>query len=186
MGNPREASPNSELRQSAARLSELLSSITRTGEIELTPGAELTGTLRTAFAEAGEGCQFRFLPSYENGVFADPDTVLTWLYCSGHSKGAAFSTLQVDAWLYDWFGPDVRWTHESTEDYNLTELGVYMPGSVAWSGKRTYWLEYLEHREDGSFLAKLRISQTDETLTVVLTADDGGLRFSYIGSHTAE
>lgn len=189
---PVRAAAGSPLRQSAASLSQVLRSITQVGEIALTPGAEFTGTLRTAFAEVGENCQFRFLPDYEEGVFRDPNMVLTWLYRSAHSRGAAFTTEQVDAWLADWFGPDVQWTHASTEDYPL-EDGVYIPHSC-WSGTRTYYLERLEHREDGSFVAQLTVAAprsvpnptrnvprpAARTLTVTFTAEETGPRFSRI------
>lgn len=181
---PSEAAPISPLRQSAAQLSQLLNTITQTGEIELTSGADLTKDLRNAFSAAGEDCLFRFLPAYEDGVFDDPNMVLTWLYRSGHSRGNAFTTEQVDAWLADWFDSSVQWSHVSTEDYPLSD-GVYIPHSC-WVHVPGCYLERLEHREDGSFWAELtvggsRATNSGRILTIVFTAEERGPRFSYVG-----
>lgn len=168
------------LRKRAVReLAELLESLEAEGPVPL------TAELRQAADLAGEACAFRFLPAYEDGVFEDRDAALTWLY-RGLSQGGAFTAEQADQWLTAWFGPAVRWTHGSTEHYTL-EDGRYLPESVC-GGTCVYTLESLERRKDGSFLARLSLSETDgtgeelpeRTLTLALTAEEGQLRFSAV------
>lgn len=147
---------------------------------------ELTAELRQSFDLAGAACEFRFLPAYEGGVFADRNAVLTWLY-RGLTRGTVPTTEQVDGWLAAWFDPSCQWEHGSTEDYPLTEEGVYLPRS-AYSGGCDYILESLERWEEGGFQAVLKVRETSGTgealperlLTLELTAEAGQLQFSRV------
>lgn len=175
------AGPHGLQKEAAQLLAERLEAL----EAEEEP-AELTAELRQSFDLAGEACEFRFLPAYEGGVFADRNEVLTWLY-RGPTRGAVPTTEQVDGWLAAWFDPSCQWEHGSTEDYRLTEEGVYLPHS-AYSGRCDYALEALERREEGGFQVVLEIRETSGTgetlparlLTLELTAEAGQLQFSRI------
>jgi transcriptional regulator with XRE-family HTH domain len=174
-----ESGPDGPRKQAARALAELLASLDGEGPVPLTP------ELRQAFDLAAEACAFLFLPACEEGVFEDRDDVLTWLY-RGLSRGGPMTEEQTDRWLSAWFGASVRWTHGSTEHYTL-EDGRYWPES-AWGGSCTYTLEALERRKDGSFWARLGLSETDgtgislpeRTLTLSLTAEEGQICFSSV------
>lgn len=174
-----EPGPDGPRKQAARALAELLESPDGEGPVPLTP------ELRQAFDLAAEACAFLFLPACKEGVFEDRDDVLTWLY-RGLSRGGPMTEEQTDRWLTVWFGASVRWTHGSTEHYTL-EDGRYWPES-AWGGSCAYTLEALERRKDGSFWARLGLSETDgtgislpeRTLTLALTAEERQIRFSSV------
>lgn len=168
------------LRKTAAReLADRLAALTATGPVSLTP------KLREGFDLAGEACAFRFLPAYEDGVFPDGwDAVLTWCWYGLSQKGLP-ATEQVDQWLTAWFGA-LPQAHQSTEHFELKE-GVYYP-DTSCSGTCTYALEALERLEDGSFRARLRLTEISGVgkklparfLNLALTAQDGQICFSSV------
>lgn len=164
-------------------LADLLETVEETGPVPI------TAPLAAAFRQAAEDCLFRFLPSYEEGVFADRNAVLTWLY-RALSGGPAFTPEQADTWIDQWFS-GAQWTNGSTEDYPLVEgKNLYWPSSC-YSGTCGYTLRSLEKRGDGSFRAELLVSGTEEAqdggnlsdrlLTLELTAGDRQLCFQFVG-----
>lgn len=169
------------LRKTAAReLADLLEALdAEPGPVPLTP------ELREAFGLAGEACEFRFLPAYENGAFLDSwDAVLTWCW-RGLRRNGLPTAEQVDQWLAAWFAAPPQ-THRSTEHFTLKD-GVYLPDS-AYGGTCTYTVEALELLEDGGFQARLRLTETsgtgeklpERTADLTFTAADGQICFSAV------
>lgn len=171
--------PHGLQKKAAGDLAEALEALgPAPGPVELSPA------LREGFALFGEACQLRFLPAYDSGRFADRNGALTWLYLGLSWKGAP-DREQVDGWLDAWFDPSCQWEHGSTEDFTLTEAGVYRPES-AYGGSGVYRLESLERREDGGLSARLLVQEAtgagealpDRLLTLELTAAGGQITFS--------
>lgn len=169
------------LRKTAAReLADLLEALdAEPGPVSLTP------ELREAFSLAGEACEFRFLPAYEDGTFLDTwDAVLTWCWRGLHRNGLP-TTEQVDQWLTAWFAAPPQ-SHRSTEHFTLKD-GAYQPDS-AYSGICVYAVEALDRLEDGSFQARLRLTETSGTgeklpqriADLTFTASDGQICFSAV------
>ena len=75
---------------------------------------------------------------------------------------------QVDAALEERFGSGLRYEHQSTEHFLLTEEG-YTPGSVT-SYKQTYTLRSLDRLEDGAYEAVLE-EESGPTITFTLDGD---------------
>lgn len=162
-------------------LAEALEDLDGTGELPV------TDELEQAFQETAETCNFQFLPAYADGVFSDPNAVLTWMYRT-LSGGPAFTTEDADRWIDTWFAEAV-WENSSTEDFPLSEDGSrYVPRS-AYAGLWSYELRQLERREDGSVRLTLTVTRREydrdrnpvrRDLTLDLTAAEGQLCFQSV------
>ena len=140
------------------------------------PGpVERTAALWDTFAYFAGQYELRFLPAFRDGAFlSDWEQVLLWLYRAGISGGGLLTTEQVDASIAQFFGA-VSYRHQGTEHFPLTEEG-YRPDCGGYSGGG-YALDSLTLLPDGSFEAVLEESTQNLVITLVLSPQDGSLRF---------
>lgn len=106
-----------------------------------------------------------------SGTFSSWDQVLLWLYKAGISDGDIMATEQVDEALHDLFGPDVEYTHRSTERFPLTEEGYY-PRDVSSDAGGEYTVRSVESLGHGRYEATVQ-EQGGPRITVTLESGDG-------------
>ena len=140
------------------------------------PGpVERTAALWDTFDYFAGQYELRFLPAFRDGAFlSDWEQVLLWLYRAGISGGGLLTTEQVDASIAQFFGA-VSYRHQGTERFPLTEEG-YRPDCGGYSGGE-YALRSLVLRPDGSFEALVEEHGQDLEISLVLSPQDGSLRF---------
>lgn len=140
------------------------------------PGpVERTAALWDTFDYFAGQYELRFLPAFRDGAFlSDWEQLLLWLYRAGTSGGGLLTTEQVDASIAQFFGA-VSYRHQGTEHFPLTEEG-YRPDCGGYSGGE-YALRSLVLRPDGSFEALVEEHGQDLEISLVLSPQDGSLRF---------
>ena len=140
------------------------------------PGpVERTAALWDTFDYFAGQYELRFLPAFRDGAFlSDWEQLLLWLYRAGTSGGGLLTTEQVDASIAQFFGT-VSYRHQGTEHFPLTEEG-YRPDCGGYSGGE-YALRSLVLRPDGSFEALVEEHGQDLEISLVLSPQDGSLRF---------
>lgn len=140
------------------------------------PGpVERTAALWDTFDYFAGQYELRFLPAFRDGAFlSDWEQLLLWLYRAGTSGGGLLTTEQVDASIAQFFGA-VSYRHQGTERFPLTEEG-YRPDCGGYSGGE-YALRSLVLRPDGSFEALVEEHGQDLEISLVLSPQDGSLRF---------
>ena len=140
------------------------------------PGpVELTFSLTDAFSYFAQQYELRFLPAFQDGAFqSDWEQVLLWLYRAGTSGGDYLTTQNVDASLAQFFG-SVNYRHQGTESFPLTDRGYY-PGCGGYT-EGSYRLTSLTRLADDSFEAVLAEDTEHWDLTLVLSPQEGSLRF---------
>ncbi len=140
------------------------------------PGpVELTFSLTDTFSYFAQQYELRFLPAFQDGAFqSDWEQVLLWLYRAGTSGGDYLTTQGVDASLAQFFG-SVDYRHQGTEAFPLTDRGYY-PGCGGFA-EGSYRLTSLTRLADGSFEAVLAEDTEHWELTLVLSPQEGSLRF---------
>lgn len=140
------------------------------------PGpVELTFSLTDAFSYFAQQYELRFLPAFQDGAFqSDWEQVLLWLYRAGTSGGDYLTTQNVDASLAQFFG-SVNYRHQGTESFPLTDRGYY-PGCGGFT-EGSYRLTSLTRLADSSFEAVLAEDTEHWDLTLVLSPQEGSLRF---------
>lgn len=135
------------------------------------PGpVELTFSLTDAFSYFAQQYELRFLPAFQS----DWEQVLLWLYRAGTSGGDYLTTQNVDASLAQFFG-SVNYRHQGTESFPLTDRGYY-PGCGGFT-EGSYRLTSLTRLADDSFEAVLAEDTEHWDLTLVLSPQEGSLRF---------
>ena len=136
---------------------------------------ERTAALWDTFDYFAGQYELRFLPAFRDGAFlSDWEQLLLWLYRAGISGGGLLTTEQVDASIAQFFGA-VSYRHQGTERFPLTEEG-YRPDCGGYSGGE-YALRSLVLRPDGSFEALVEEHGQDLEISLVLSPQDGSLRF---------
>lgn len=130
--------------------------------------------------------ELRFAPCYdsESGRFSSWDQVLFWLYKAGISRGDIMTTEQVDNALSTLFGTDIRYEHQSTQHFSLTEEG-YWPLDVCTDSAESYTLVSFSRLEPGVYEAVLR-ERNGPSITITLASGDETLHIQDLTRSDAE
>ena len=149
------------------------------GLAEGEPGpVALDFALRDTFTYFAGQYELRFLPAFQAGAFqSDWEQVLLWLYRAGISGGDCLTTQQVDQAVAQFFG-GADYQHQGTEVFPLTDQG-YRPDCGGFS-RGSYVLTALERLGDGSFRAEVIEEDEGWVLDLVLSPQEGSLRFSSV------
>ena len=131
---------------------------------------ERTAALSDTLCYFADQYELRFAPDYRDGGFSSWDQVLFWLYKAGISDGGIMTTEEVDAALTSLFGTGLRYEHQSTEHFPLTEEGYY-PVDVGTNTAQPYTLVSFDSPEPGVYEAVLREKGGPE-LTVTLALEE--------------